>query len=344
MRVLVDITHPAYAHFFRVVIPELEAEGHHVRVTSRRKDVTTDLLDAAGIEHSCLSTCKASLVGLLLEMLARVWRLCREIRAFRPDVILARDGAYACQAGWLMRVPAISFDDTDDAPLQHLLYLPFAWRVYTDQAYRKRIGARQRLYRGVSCLAYLGPRRFTPDIGVLDEIEARPGDRLVLCRLVSWTANHDIGHHGFARDSLVALLTRVSEHGRVLLTSETPLPPELEPYRTSLAPQRLHHLMAYCSLYIGESATMAAECAVLGVPAVHVSTRRVWYTDELEDRGLVHNVQTADQCLEKALGILADPDAEVRHAHLRDSYVQACHDPVAIVHEALSEVIPSDPV
>lgn len=320
------------------MIPRLEDDGHTVKVTSRRKDVTLELLDAAGIEHCCLSSVRPTLAGLGIEMVVRVARLCREIRSFRPDVLLARDGAYACQAGWLMRVPAISFDDTDDARLQHLVYMPFAWRVYTDRAYRKRLGARHRLYRGVSSLAYLAPNVFTPDPGIARELGIGAEERLILCRLVSWTASHDLGHRGFDRAHLAGLLAELSRHGRVLITSETPLAPELEPYRILLPPHRLHHLMARCSLYLGESATMAAECAVLGVPAVHVSTRRLWYTDELERHGLVHNVDSAEGCRDRALAALTDQQAPSRYAELRARYLDASDDLVEVVRQALAEV------
>ena len=50
--------------------------------------------------------------------------------------------------------------------------------------------------------------------------------------------------------------------------------------------------MAYCRGYIGESATMASECAVLGVPAIYAAETGRGYTDEQEYKyGLVKNVK-----------------------------------------------------
>ncbi len=51
----------------------------------------------------------------------------------------------------------------------------------------------------------------------------------------------------------------------------------------SIPPHRIHHLMAFADLYVGESATMAAESAILGTHAVFVSSSRRGYTDELEN-------------------------------------------------------------
>jgi predicted glycosyltransferase len=54
----------------------------------------------------------------------------------------------------------------------------------------------------------------------------------------------------------------------------------------------MHHLMGHVSLLVGESATMASECAVMGVPAIYAANTGRGYTDEQEDRyGLVFNLR-----------------------------------------------------
>ena len=56
----------------------------------------------------------------------------------------------------------------------------------------------------------------------------------------------------------------------------------------------MHDLLAGAVLFVGEGATMAAESAVLGTPAVYVNTLRMGYTDELEARyNLLYNCQGA---------------------------------------------------
>ena len=48
----------------------------------------------------------------------------------------------------------------------------------------------------------------------------------------------------------------------------------------------MHHIMAFASLYIGDSQTMAAESGVLGVPFVRFNdfVGRIGYLTELEDK------------------------------------------------------------
>ena len=61
--------------------------------------------------------------------------------------------------------------------------------------------------------------------------------------------------------------------------------PQFEQYRIKINPLDMHHVMAFASLYIGDSQTMAAEAGVLGVPFVRFNdfVGRIGYLRELED-------------------------------------------------------------
>ena len=60
--------------------------------------------------------------------------------------------------------------------------------------------------------------------------------------------------------------------------------PQFEKYRIKINPLDMHHVMAFASLYIGDSQTMAAEAGVLGVPFVRFNdfVGRLSYLHELE--------------------------------------------------------------
>ena len=76
-----------------------------------------------------------------------------------------------------------------------------------------------------------------------------------------------------------------NEMPRIYITSERPLEPQFEKYRIKINPLDMHHVMAFASLYIGDSQTMAAEAGVLGVPFVRFNdfVGRIGYLRELED-------------------------------------------------------------
>jgi len=84
MKVLIDIVHPAQAHFFHDVIIRLKNQGHNVMVTSRDKDVTIRLLKAWKVDHICLSQPRRARLALAREWWQRNKRLIGVTRSFRP--------------------------------------------------------------------------------------------------------------------------------------------------------------------------------------------------------------------------------------------------------------------
>src|SRR5579885_794938 len=132
-------------------------------------------------------------------------------------------------------------------------------------------------------------RRIAEDNGL-----ARDGDTFFL-RLVSWRASHDIAERGWTTELLRGVAGKLSALGRVLISSEAALPADLQEFRYAGSAAQVHHVMAFCRAFVGESATMASECAVLGVPAIYAAHTGRGYTNEQERRyGLVINVRSLD--------------------------------------------------
>jgi len=87
---------------------------------------------------------------------------------------------------------------------------------------------------------------------------------------------------GSIRDK-VGLVKALEEYGRVLITSEGALPPELEGYRSRVSPEKLHDLLYYATLYVGDGGTTASECAVLGTHAIYVNSLPLGYIAEEDE-------------------------------------------------------------
>ncbi len=140
--------------------------------------------------------------------------------------------------------------------------------------------------------------RFVPDPSRLQVFGLSPNDRYIVMRLVAWASAHDIGDRGFT--DLKSAVELLSGYGRVLISSEMSLPPEVANCAIRTAPEYIHHLLAYATLYIGESATMASESAILGVPAILLSTSSRGYTNEQEHKyRLVFNFSEQSRHLAK---------------------------------------------
>ncbi|MCK5232937.1 MAG: hypothetical protein KAR13_21870, partial [Desulfobulbaceae bacterium] len=85
MKILVDIGHPAHVHFFAIPIQLWQEAGCQVFVTSRHKEIATDLLDALCVPHQVISAMNTgSMGGMFKELVQRDRRLLRIVRKERP--------------------------------------------------------------------------------------------------------------------------------------------------------------------------------------------------------------------------------------------------------------------
>lgn len=321
MRLLFDILHPAHVHVFKHAIRELGARGHQVAITLREKDIARQLLDEYGFEYRVLSH-KRTGAGLALEFAERGFRLWRVIDEFRPHFLAGIMGPSIAAVGRLRRVAARDrarvavFYDTEIAKLTNAFAYPLADYVCTPDCYQGAVRGNHIRYPGYHELAYLHPDRFTPDPEMVRARGIDPTAPYFVVRFVSYEASHDLTTRGLPLERKVALVRALSRHGRVLITSEAELPPDLMPYRAPVPVQDIHHVLAFARLLVGESATMASECAVLGVPAIYVSPLGRGYTDDEEQRyGLVHNFTGArfqEDFVATAERLVADPELGVK--------------------------------
>lgn len=306
MTILIDILHPAHVHVFRNLYGELTKRGHRVIVTAREKEFSIALLKEYGIPYVLISRQRAG-IGLAWEMVTRTLRLINLCRKEKPRLLMGIMGPSIAVAGRSLGIPAWIFYDTENAKITNWFAYPLAKRIYTPQCYEGRDRKNQIRYPGYHELAYLHPNRFTPSEDVLRSYKIDPAKSFTIVRFVGWQASHDLAEKGLSNQEKINLVRSLQHFGSVYVTSESGLPDELRPNCLSIRFRDIHHILAYANLVIGESATMASEAAVLGVPAVFISDTGRGYTTEEEKRyGLAWNFTRAQlgEALQQAQRIL----------------------------------------
>jgi len=293
MKILFDICHPAHAHVFLHPIKILKAQGHTIIITSRFKDIALELLDELELEHIPIAgQYRKGILALGLELLVRDFKLYRLAKKIKPDIMVGIGGIFVSQISKLTGIPSLAFYDTENATLQNLLTYPFADIVIVPECYEAWLPSERHIrYKGYHELSYLHPNQFTPDRETAIRNGLDPDNDNFFIRVVSWDANHDVGENGWTS----VLLTQITDHlaklGKVHISSERELPETLQAHCYKGNKSQVHHVMAHCRLFIGESATMASECAVLGVPAIYAAETGRGYTTEQEKKyGLVTNI------------------------------------------------------
>jgi uncharacterized protein len=334
MRLLFDISHPVQVHVFRPVIEACRGLGHEVRVIARDKDVTLALLAHFGIACEVLAPTGRGLFGFVRELVVREARMAGRARRFRPDLIVGTS-AHAARVARLSgaRSVVMSDDDAEAVPVFRWLAYPLATVIVTPSCLRHEDhGRRHRTYEGYQQLFYLHPQRFRPDPLVRRELGLEAGEAFGLLRLSALAAHHDRGVRGLSEAAVRGLQERVAGRFRLFVSSEKPLPASLEPLRVRVAPHRMHDVLAAAAFFVGDSQSMTAESAVLGVPAFRLNdfVGRISYLRELEDYGLAFGFRRGEE--DALLGALdrtlAMPDRPAVFAARRERMLRDKGDPL----------------
>ncbi len=309
MKIFIDIGHPAHVHYFRNFISIMKKEGHEIFVSARDRYPVKELLDFYDIPFYNRGKGKNSVVGKLAYMFYIDVVLFFKSLKFRPDIFISFTGAYTTHVGKLLNIPSLVIDDTDSEVLNRKFYQPFATNIFTPDVFQYDLGKKHVKFKGYMELAYLHPKYFKNKNNGHDILNIDPSEKYTIVRFVNWQANHDYGHNGISEANKIKAVKEFSKFGKVYITSEKELPNELDEYRISIPPEQMHDVMASASLLYGESATMASESAVLGVPAIYIDDDGRSYTDEEESRyGIVFNFKESEsdvlKSIDKAVEIL----------------------------------------
>ncbi|MCG8551062.1 MAG: DUF354 domain-containing protein, partial [Desulfobacterales bacterium] len=288
MRIFIGICHPKDVHFWKHVIHNLEKDGHEVRILAWDKDVTLYLLDTYGFDYEVIGKSYKNFLMKFYDMLRSDVKVLKAAMKFKPDLFIHGD-PYLAHVSTITGKYHIEYCDTDHAKLIHLTTFPFSDVICTPASFNKEVDPKKHLtFNGYSELAYLHPAYFKPNPSVLDELGLKMGERFIVMRFVAWGASHDVNQQGF--NSKEEIVEGLEKYGRVFIVSEKELDESLEKYRISIPAQKVHDLLYYATLYIGEGATMASEAAILGTPSIYINTLRLGYTDEEENEyGLLYN-------------------------------------------------------
>ena len=343
MKYLFYLGHPAHFHLFKPVIQRLKERGHEVTILIKQKDILEDLLQRSGWPY--LNILKQgrgdSKVQVAWSLLVRDVKVFRIACSFRPDLMVGTS-AEITHVGKVLGIPSlvVNEDDYDVVPLFAKLAYPFATAILAPTSCRVgRWQSKTITYAGYHELAYLHPAYFTPGEEYRRRLAAS-SERYFILRFAKLNAHHDSGRNGIDAEVAAHLVKQLEPHGRVYITAERVLEPQFEKYRIRIDPQDMHSALYYAHMYIGDSQTMAAEAAVLGVPSLRFNdfVGEIGYLEELEHRyGLTFGIRTTEpqQLHCKVDELLKLPDLKAEWADRRQRMLHEKIDVSAFIVQLL---------
>jgi uncharacterized protein len=317
MKVLFEICHPAHVHYFRNLIKLLNQHGHEVKILAQNRGIISQLLDKYKLPYTLFPNLPKKLWGKLLFIPYIDLIFYKHARKFKPDILVGFGGAYISHVGWLTGKPAVVIDDTDIAKWSHAAYKRFATAILTPNCFIQDFGAKHIRFDSYMELSYLHPNHLNMENNLPTGHD--PARKTVLLRFVSWRAHHDIGQNGLSENVKFALIDELKDKYNIIISSEENLPESLAKYQYKLAPDKMHSLLASIDLFIGEGATMASECVMLGTSAVYVNSLQCTTLLEQQNKyGLVYNFPDSNGVIEKVKEILSKPELSKMNQQKRD--------------------------
>ena len=299
MKYLFYFGHPAHYHLFKNIIRELIKRNHNIKVVIKTKDILEELCVDSGIEYQNVlpEGRKDNKLSIAISFAKKYYRISKILaKIFKPDLLIGSEPTLP-HLGKIFNIPSIIFseDDAKIIPQFARIAYPFVSTILSPYScdagkweYRK-IG-----YNGFHKLAYLHPSVFKPDRSKINNLAK---ENYIILRFAELTAYHDNNRNGIDREIARELINILKTFGKVYITSEKKLGPELERYRLKIDPLNIHHALYFAKMYIGDSQSMAVEAALLGTPGIRFNdfADEIGVLFELEHLyGLTTSVKSSD--------------------------------------------------
>lgn len=288
MNILIDIGHPAHVHYYRNLASELIQKGHKIFWTVKDIAIAKRLLDFYGFSFMVLRKKSDSMLGKAIMQLYYDYQLYKVCKKNKIDYAIGTSITIT-HISKISKVNSLFFEDDDDEviPLSVKIGHPFATCLISPVCL---VGKQSRkdtvYYSGYHELAYLHPKRFKPDQNILKEVGISEGEKFFIMRFNVFKAHHDVGINGLSLEQKLRLIEILKPHGRIFITTERNIEPELKEYQLPVSPEKIHSLMAFATIFLGDSQTMTSEAAVLGIPSLRCNSfaGRISYLEEQEKK------------------------------------------------------------
>lgn len=329
MNILMDIGHPGHVHLLRNCYFELVKNNHLVLVTVKDIPIAKQLLKLYKIDYIEIGTKKDSIIQKGLSQLKYNWKIFNLVKKHNIELGIGSSITLA-HISKITPMKSIILDDDDDEvePLFVKYAHPFANVVLSPDVLKgKRKKKECIFYAGYHELAYLHPNKFKPDIKVLNDLMLDENDKFFIMRFNVFKAHHDIDVIGLTLDQKLELINVLKPFGKVFITTEREIEPELKQYQLKISPEKTHSLMSYATIFLGDSQTMSSEAAVLGVPSIRCNSLagEISYLEEEEHKyGLTYGFKPQDfeKLLNKVNGLLQNKNLKSDWEKKRNSMLK----------------------
>jgi predicted glycosyltransferase len=275
MRFLIEINHPGQVHLLKNVIYKLSDSKYKYVVICKNEPIITELLRIYSIPFQSIGTKGNGKFGKLFKQFLFTFRAYKIAKKNKLTIGLGSSFTNDLLTVLIRNFKSIHLSDDDEemVPFITKYSYPFATVILAPDCLNfPKYNYKVVSYKGYHELAYLHSENFQPDSNVLTELDVKENETFFVLRFVALKGHHDAGHMGITLNQKRILIEKLKKFGKIFITSETNIEPEFEKYRFHISPDKIHSVLFYSSIFIGDSQTMTSEACILGTPALKCNT------------------------------------------------------------------------
>lgn len=313
-RVLFIVYHPVEPHIYNRICKKLNSQKFDAKfVIFEKEDLIEKITKSFGISYYKIGKTINNKFLRTLNIPIILLRLISIFLHYKPNVIFSATSPYAGISAFLLKIPIIGWSDTETASFNNNLSRHYFNTIILPQTFMAKIKSNKVIYyNGYKELVYLHPKWFKPDNEVLEKLQIEKGEKIVLMRFSALKAMHDIGlkSAGEEKEVILHYIKKMEKYARIFISmTEKDLGEEFNKYKLNIHPSEYIHLLAHCTLYIGEGTTTASEAGVLGVPWINIQeTTRGYLIDQEKNYNLGFRTNDIDYAFNKAIEWLKDDE------------------------------------
>lgn len=296
MKIIIDINHPAHVHYFKNTIKCLKDNDHEIIIVARDREFVKELLTDLNLPFINRGKGRNSLFGKFFYLIKADIQYLWIALKYKPDLFLSFSTPYIAQVAWLLGRPHIALNDTEHSDRMHSkTTYPFSSVIITPNCYQNNLGENHIRINCVIENFYLNEKYFVPDRNIKAVLNLKDNEEYIIFRFVSWNAHHDVGQSGLTNKTKMQLIDLLKNRFKIFISSEDKLPAEYKDYEINIPPEKIHDVLAFATIFIGESGTMASECALLGTKAIYINSLPLMgYLKLEEEAGLLKHFDNSD--------------------------------------------------
>lgn len=294
MRILITISHPSHANFFKEAAKILRKNNHDVFISTLDRGSLVKIVDKEylGFEKFVAGKHKGNGFSIIFSVnILRFLKLLKFVFSNEIDFGISV-GSFTSGAAMRMNLkPNVQFDDDPERGISTILEKITGSRLYYPPIveHSKKI----RTFNALKEWAHLSPEYFTPDVGSLDEFGLIPKEYILIRDISTGSLNYRKQNP----DIILNLVANLPENIKVVLSLENKSDFKKYPEEWIILNEPVmdfYSLMYYSKLVISSGDSIPRESAILGVPGIYCGFREMKANDILMKKGLVFHSKPSE--------------------------------------------------